>query len=151
MNFDNRDINRFLCKTDRSTSVKGCWLWTASKTKKGYGKFGLLGLGWEQAHRVSYLMFRGEIPQSLCVLHTCDNSSCVNPAHLFLGTVIKNNQDMMSKGRHVHGSTNFLTDEKVKEIRIKLALGQATGSLASEYGMSDATISMIKHNKTWKV
>lgn len=93
---------RFWPKVD----VRGheeCWEWTASRKERGYGVFSRPGHnnGALKAHRVSWELANGPIPDGLCVLHRCDNPPCVNPAHLFLGTIADNNRDMSLKGRVV--------------------------------------------------
>lgn len=86
----------------RVRKIEGCWLWTAAKLAKGYGVIrdgpgkGVLLL----AHRLSWEIHQGPIPGELRVLHLCDNTSCVNPAHLFLGTQADNIKDCVGKGRH---------------------------------------------------
>lgn len=96
----------------------GCWNWTGAKDEKGYGAINLGGDGPAiKAHRVSYEIHVGPIPQGVgfhgtCVLHRCDNASCVNPLHLFLGTVIDNNRDMHQKGR-TRNQTTVKTKGKV--------------------------------------
>ena len=90
-------MERFWAKVDKSGD---CWLWTASKTKEGYGYFRFDG-AMRKAHRMSWLLTNGEIPEGMLVCHTCDNPSCVNPKHLWLGTNRDNMDDMNAKGRHV--------------------------------------------------
>ena len=77
-----------------------CWIWTAHKYPKGYGQFGFNGKV-TAAHRVSWILHYGPIPEGLLVCHRCDNPSCVNPEHLFLGTAKDNAEDMGRKGRQV--------------------------------------------------
>lgn len=77
--------------------ISDCWFWIGSQNKHGYGQVGLLGEN--KAHRLSWILFKGEIPKGLKVLHKCDIRNCVNPNHLFLGTQIENIRDMDSKGR----------------------------------------------------
>lgn len=78
----------------------GCWIWTASSNSKGYGRIGIGTSTSRMAHRVSYLLFKGEIPIGLLVCHSCDVPSCVNPDHLFLGTNKDNMNDMVKRNRH---------------------------------------------------
>ena len=96
---------RFWCKVTRAI---GCWTWAGSKTRQGYGCIGSGGkyAPVVKAHRVSWELNRGPIPQGLCVLHHCDNPSCVNPNHLFLGTVRDNWNDAITKGRAVPYNRN---------------------------------------------
>lgn len=74
-----------------------CWEWTAGR-KGRYGLFSIDGHP-HRTHRVSYETFKGPIPEGLMVCHACDNTLCVNPSHLWLGTQLDNMQDMISKGR----------------------------------------------------
>jgi hypothetical protein len=89
-----KDFWEYVQKTD------GCWHWLGGKDGKGYGAY------WDGfkvwiASRYSYTLAYGEIPKGLCVLHSCDNRSCVNPSHLWLGTRTDNANDRDRKGRHI--------------------------------------------------
>lgn len=77
----------------------GCWDWQDTTGKRGYGKIRINGKH-ESAHRVSYELFIGKIPDGMMVCHTCDRPCCVSPFHLFAGTASDNQQDSISKGRH---------------------------------------------------
>lgn len=96
------DVIRFWSKVDKTD---GCWLWKGSLDKDGYGKFSV-----EQqtlrAHRIAWIISFGDIAPGLCVCHTCDQPTCVNPAHLWLGTPTENAADRDRKGRQAKGETS---------------------------------------------
>ncbi len=83
-------------------SHQGCWIWMGYKDKKGYGKF-WFNKQTHLAHRLVYKMCVNDIPLKKCVLHSCDNPSCCNPYHLFLGTQADNVKDMYLKHREACG------------------------------------------------
>ena len=104
------------------------------------------------AHRVSYEIYIGEIPKELCVLHTCDQPSCVNPNHLFLGTHQENMTDKKNKGRVFkkkpeENNTTKLTWDLVNKIRETSGTHRELGKL---FGVSHTNIGYIKRNKIWK-
>lgn len=130
-----------------------CWVWMAHCNISGHGRFsvnGKLGL----AHRVSWLIHYGEFDNALDVLHKCDNPSCINPDHLFLGTHKDNMVDMVNKGRNVvfageASRTAKLTEAQVKEIKNKSTFTTQT-QLAKDYGVSQAAIWYILNGRNWK-
>ena len=128
-----------------------CWEWTAS-TCNGYGRFALPGQNERGAHRIAWQLCYGPIPDGLHVLHRCDNRSCVNPDHLFLGTNAENIADCRAKGRFHNGSRHpmaRLSYESAREIRRSLIEGVTMSALARKYGVSTGAILRIKKNQTW--
>ena len=89
---------RFWAKVEPIPEGRGCWEWVGSFQRRGYGSFSVHGTI-KPAHRASWEMHNGPIPHGLWVLHKCDNPSCVNPLHLFLGTHVDNMLDMVAKKR----------------------------------------------------
>lgn len=131
--------------------VSGCWLWTLHRNAKGYGQFYVSRKDRARlAHRVSYEMYVGKVPDGMCVLHRCDNPPCVNPAHLFLGTRADNHADMERKGRTIKGEAHAnakLTAEQVESIRKDTRLNRV---IAIEHGVGNATVAKIKRGERWK-
>jgi len=129
----------------------GCWLWEASRNKDGYGLTSVQGAS-VSAHRASYEIHVGKIPDGICVLHTCDVPACVRPDHLFLGTHTDNMRDMYAKGRQPdqrgEGNPNArLTENTVREIR---AAPGKQRTIAAKYGITHGMVSMIKNRKKWR-
>ena len=119
----------------------GCWEWQRHLNERGYGYFNLEKKKSIGAHRASYILNKGEIPDGLFVCHACDNPKCVNPDHLWLGTPLENNRDMFKKGRDKVTKPK-LSKEIVMEIYNDQSLAQV--KLAEKYGVSQSTISNIK-------
>lgn len=90
-------ITRF-SKYMQKSNDSDCIEWTAYIDSMGYGRI-KINKKTTTAHRVSFMIFKGEIPENLCVCHACDNPKCVNPDHLFLGSHTENMRDMIKKGR----------------------------------------------------
>lgn len=137
-------------------SVSGnCWNWTGAKKKDGYGYVKLDGKD-RLAHRLSYQLFKGEIPDEKCVCHTCDNRLCVNPDHLWLGTPAENDLDKLSKGRQAKGEKMWLSKLKpadiidIRENCLRYSRGQSsTSHFAKKYGVSPSNICSILRRETW--
>lgn len=150
---------RFWGKVDKQGPVihpelGECWIWTAYRTRAGYGCIGLNGRR-ELAPRVSWLIHTGARPTKL-VCHHCDNPSCVRFSHLFEGTVADNNNDRDAKGRRVTrplpGERNpaaKLTEAQVRRIRSAVAMGASRAQFAREYGVSRECIYAVCDRLTW--
>lgn len=122
----------------------GCWIWLGGKENAGYGIFSI-GHETFRAHRISYEIFNGEIPQGFFVCHSCDLPSCVNPVHLWIGTQHDNLIDARDKGRIF----KKLNPNDVKEIRESCAENVSRKTIASKFGVSEMTISDIHLRKKW--
>lgn len=142
-------VTRFWNQVDKGG---GCWLWTGSRSHRGYGQFCTTYEGHKfwKAHRFSWYIHNGEIPKGMYVLHTCDNPWCVNPEHLWLGTHAENQIDKVNKMRHQHGErvhTAKLTEGQVLEI---LASDERYEDIAVRYSIHPGHVSKIKTGRAWK-
>lgn len=126
---------------EKKIKKEDCWVWIGAKNQKGYGLFRISGGKTIAAHRFSYLLYNGEIGE-MNVLHKCDNPSCVNPKHLFLGTNQDNVDDKMKKGRH--NCRRVLSDKQVEEIRETNVYRGFYRDFAKKFGVSDVAILQIK-------
>lgn len=130
MTFEERFMSHVL-KTDT------CWLWTASRFKKGYGHFNPCQPGRTRyAHRISCELFKGWIPERMQVQHTCDNPPCVNPDHLKLGNDMDNARDKVSRRRQSHsgGRKAVFTEREAAILRQKRAEGMTIEEVISIAG-----------------
>ncbi|MGN8022265.1 HNH endonuclease signature motif containing protein [Phyllobacterium sp. 22229] len=150
-----QDISeRLFAKTDKFHSPQSwngtkCHEWNGFVAKSGYGQIHNRGKAC-YVHRVSYEIANGPIPQGLQVLHHCDNRICVNPDHLFVGTLQENMDDMVSKLRQAHGPYCFHAKLTVKEVHEIRASRQRQRVLAERFGVSCSSISMIRAHKIWR-
>ncbi len=138
----------------------GCWLWLMGVNNKGYANVCINGKS-SKGHREMYVLSIASIPSGLCVCHSCDTPSCVNPRHLFVGTVRDNNRDCMLKGRHRYGNGGHglggvkgekhwnakLTNADVLEIQRLFTAGQLQKEIALSYGIAQPQVSRIVTGK----
>lgn len=107
-------LDRF--KSFYMKDANGCWIWNGRKSN-GYGQMKVNGKS-VRAHRLSYELFKGDIPAGLFVCHRCDVRSCVNPDHLFLGTGYDNVQDMIQKDRFSRGESHY--NSKISDVHVMI-------------------------------
>ncbi len=133
---------------------KGCWGWGGFLDRYGSlqygGKYKSI-----TAHRGSYIIHVGDVPDNMFVCHTCDNPPCTRPDHLFLGTPGDNVRDMYKKGRHIilrgeKAPWSKLTEKSVIEIKQKIAKDKNLKKLAQEYKISLSSIYDIRDERSWK-
>ncbi len=151
-------LDRFWSKVDKDGPVPAhrpelgpCWVWRPPGDKDGYGVF------WDtvksrKAHRASWEIHFGLILDGMCVLHKCDNTACVRPEHLFLGTVGDNQRDMVAKGRSLRGERNCkakLDEFSVRLIRRLLKRGLSQAMLGRVFGVTKHAIHRIKTGARW--
>jgi hypothetical protein len=151
---------------DKVVVTDTCWLWVGAKTRRKFGYGAIRGCGDVKllAHRLSFEKYKGQIPNGMLVLHTCDNPLCVNPEHLFIGTQKDNMRDMRDKKRGPSiwyeekpdppgkafgecGGTAKLKERDVINIFYDTRLQQ---EIADSYGISNQQVSNIKNGISWK-
>ena len=142
---------RFLEKVEYDTNV-GCWWWSGKPDKNGYGRL-KYNNKMHKAHRLSYELHKGIIPNGLLVRHICHNPSCVNPEHLCIGTAQDNSNDMTRANRQAKGSSNGRS--KLVESDIPLIKGMLSKKISQEkiadiFNINRVQVSSIKLGKTWK-
>ncbi len=129
-----------------------CWVWKKSVSRSGYGQINHLGKS-VQAHRLSYELNCGSIPDGMFVCHRCDNRRCINPAHLFVGTALDNNRDRDDKGRSAGGRL-IGEDNPLALIsnETAIAISRTSGPLqdvSAKFGVAPGTVSAIRTGRAW--
>ena len=127
--------------------ITGCWMWTASMTK-GQGALLIGGRGGRNvmAHRIAHALYIGPVPDSLCVMHRCENMSCVNPEHLFLGSLQDRSDHMTGRGRQ-HST---LKPHDVEIARLRHTRGVALPVIARDLGVSESGAASALTGSTWR-
>lgn len=142
-------VEIFIRAINFPTDKKLCWLWSGSVGQDGYGKFLRDSV---RPHRFSYELFRGKIPPGMSICHACDTPLCVNPDHLWAGTVQQNMADRNKKGRQARQHRicpRSVSIEQALEMRRRMLLGETLQVIAKEFGVSKSQAGLIKARKTW--
>lgn len=152
-NFTQTEVDRFWKYVTKLTEDE-CWPWDGSISHNGYGVI-YIGRKMMRAHRVSFLIHGGVIPDGLWVCHHCDNRKCCNPKHLYTGTAQDNTDDMVAKGRsrHPKGSEHpcaKMSEAQVEEIKRLLADGVSTGEVAKRFNLRRPHVYQIASGQKWK-
>ncbi len=132
----------------------GCWLWDGAMDADGYGRISAHGKSSALAHRVSYELHLGPVPEGMCICHKCDVPGCVNPQHLFAGTSSDNAMDRNAKDRQfdTRGSGNGranLSESDIPGIRSRIAAGESPAKIARDHGVTRRVIWLVKTGKAW--
>lgn len=152
--FISSDEDRFWSYVNKKSDIE-CWEWFGSISKYGYGEI-KIGQKVIKAHRLSWNIHKGNIPDGLLICHKCDNKKCVNPSHLFLGTYMDNNRDRDNKDRAIHQSGENhgrakLTQNDVDTIRTLRAENHLSQyELARMFLVTRPTIKKILDGVTWR-
>lgn len=142
---------RFASHVNIPENPNDCWEWIGSKNSKGYGRVRINNKIY-LAHRIFFESFIGEIPEGMCVCHSCDNPCCINPSHLFLGTQLENIIDRDNKNHQARGKNNGkhkLIETDVYLIREFLDKGYTNKQIAKMFKVDPSVISNIKLGKRW--
>lgn len=146
-------MDRFWSKVDKTSNKNGCWVWTRAKARRGYGEFGI-GREHFLAHRFILTLKESRCIDGLLACHRCDNPSCVNPDHLWVGTTQENTLDMLKKGRSLKGEDHPMRTLS-KDVVVKIRLlyengGHSHSTLAKMFSICPATVGKILRRERWR-
>lgn len=151
--------DKFFEKVQRPPNDDHCFIWVGTKTTDGYGQMYFRDMKMNRdrslyAHRVSYMLHKGEIPPGKVIRHLCNNRLCVNPKHLLVGTHQDNVRDRCKSGRSARGEGNGrsrLSVYEILSIRNLYSSGTFTyKSLSKLFGVDASTIGLIVRGDRWK-
>ena len=143
------DMLRYRLYNSARLDEAGCWVWAGARDAHGYGMLSINN-NTRRAHRVAYEAFCEEIPQGMVICHSCDNPSCINPAHLRVGTQADNVADREARGRRDVKGEQIGTAKLVEADVLNIRSSELSGvALAKQYDVHPTTISLIKSRKTW--
>lgn len=149
--YDCEGVKSYYCSAECNfwfyvEKTESCWIWTAGGHKSGYGEFRFKGKFY-RAHRYSYLIHKGEIPEGKIVCHDCDNPRCVNPNHIYAGSHAENGADNVDRD---NVGSRKLSKNEVINIKALLSSGLNAHQISKLYNRSYCTIWNIKQGNTWK-
>lgn len=134
----------------RRNKRTGCLVWQASTNLKGYGEIKINGV-LRIAHRVAWALANNRTePKGKCVLHRCDNPSCIEPAHLFVGTIADNNADKLAKGRQTRGEKHGTAKLIPRQVRAIRASTKSHREIAKQFGVGKTVVGSIRQGIWWR-
>ena len=151
MFFTDKRIARFWAKVARREEEDECWIWLGARTTKGYGLMCFSNQGKNHtlyAHRYAYILHKGAIPEGFFVLHECDNPSCVNPAHLSVGTAANNAEDRTLRLRHNPNRQTRFKRLSPQDLRDILTSTETSHALARKYNVAVSPIKKLRKGLT---
>ena len=141
-------IANFHKRVNKTSNIDECWIWIGYKDKKGYGQVGFNNKVY-LCHRISYFLFYNVDPKDLMVCHSCDNPSCCNPNHFFLGSALDNVNDAIIKNRRYNKGFK-LNAVDVVQIKTLIEQGLSRRKIAKIFNVQHPAIDNIANGKSWK-